>query len=240
MQWLNTIVDELIAKHPEGEILVESGGSPSGTHHLGHMREFVTSDAITLELRRRGREAKHIYFTDDLDAFRKVPADIPENFKDYLGMPLCDVPSPDGSDISYADFFLAQLQRATALLGVDVEFLRAHEKYRQGFFVPAIERCLERLVQAKQTLETVSGRQLDDRWSPIQIMESGRLKNRKFISINTEDKTITYEDKEGVPQNVKYDAGEVKLDWRLDWPGRWWLLGIDAEPFGQDHASAGG
>lgn len=240
MQWLNTIVDELIAKHPEGEILVESGGSPSGTHHLGHMREFVTSDAITLELRRRGREAKHIYFTDDLDAFRKVPADIPENFKDYLGMPLCDVPSPDGSDISYADFFLAQLQRATTLLGVDVEFLRAHEKYRQGFFVPAIERCLERLVQARQTLETVSGRQLDNRWSPIQIMENGRLKNRKFVSINNEDKTIAYEDNEGVIQNVKYDAGEVKLDWRLDWPGRWWLLGINAEPFGQDHASAGG
>jgi lysyl-tRNA synthetase class 1 len=32
----------------------------------------------------------------------------------------------------------------------------------------------------------------------------------------------------------------VKLDWRLDWPGRWWLLHIAVEPFGRDHATKGG
>ena len=55
MNWLNQIADEVEARFPEGEILVESGGSPSGTYHLGHMRELVTCDAILLELRRRGR-----------------------------------------------------------------------------------------------------------------------------------------------------------------------------------------
>ena len=73
MQWLNKIADELIARHPEGEILIESGASPSGTYHLGHMRELMTSDAILLELRRRGRRARHVQFVDDLDALRKVP-----------------------------------------------------------------------------------------------------------------------------------------------------------------------
>ena len=155
MQWLNTIVDELIVRHPEGEILVESGGSPSGTHHLGHMREFVTSDAIMLELRRRGRQARHIYFADDLDALRKIPVDVPAEYDKYLGMPLCDVPAPDASEQSYADFFLAQLQRATASLRVEVTFIRAHEKYRAGFFVPAIERSLEHLSEARHALETI-------------------------------------------------------------------------------------
>lgn len=240
MQWLNTIADELIARHPEGEILVESGGSPSGTHHLGHMREFVTSDAIMLELRRRGRQARHVYFADDLDALRKIPVDIPQEYEKYLGMPLCDIPAPDGSSASYADFFLAQLERATSSLGVEVEFLRAHEKYRSGFFVPAVERSLEHLADARRALETISGRQLDEHWSPIQVLESGRLKNRKFLRLDKEAKTVTYEDAEGTEQTVRYDNGEVKLDWRLDWPGRWWLLGINAEPFGRDHASAGG
>lgn len=240
MQWLNTIADELIARHPEGEILVESGGSPSGTHHLGHMREFVTSDAIMLELRRRGRQARHVYFADDLDALRKIPVDIPQEYEKYLGMPLCDIPAPDGSSASYADFFLAQLERATSSLGVEVEFLRAHEKYRSGFFVPAIERSLEHLADARRALETISGRKLDEHWSPIQVLESGRLKNRKFLRLDKEAKTVTYEDAEGTEQTVRYDNGEVKLDWRLDWPGRWWLLGINAEPFGRDHASAGG
>ena len=81
MQWLNLIVDDIETARPEGEILIESGGSPSGTHHLGHMRELVTCDAVLLELRRRGREARHIYFSDDLDGLRKVPVDVPASFE---------------------------------------------------------------------------------------------------------------------------------------------------------------
>ncbi len=240
MQWLNQIVDELVARHPDGEILVESGGSPSGTHHLGHMREFVTSDAIMLELRRRGRQARHIYFADDMDALRKIPKDIPAEFEQYLGTPLCDAPAPDGSDQSYADFFLAQLERATASLGVEVTFIRAHERYRTGFFVPAIERSLDHIAEARQALEAISGRQLPEEWTPIQVMENGRLKNRKYLGINKESKTVRYLNADGNEQEVRYDTGEVKLDWRLDWPGRWWLLNVLAEPFGRDHATKGG
>ncbi len=239
MQWLNTIVDELIARHPDGEILIESGGSPSGTHHIGHMREFATADAVMLELRRRGRQARHIYFVDDLDAFRKVPVDIPETHAQYLGMPLCDVPAPDGSDQSYADYFLSQLERATAALGIEVEFVRSHVKYRSGFMVPAIERSLERIPEAKHALETISGRKLDEQWTPTQILESGRLKNRTFVSLDKTTKTVTYLDVEGNEKQANYEKGEVKLDWRLDWPGRWWLLGVMCEPSGRDHMTKG-
>jgi len=239
MQWLNQIADELIAKHPEGEILVESGGSPSGTYHLGHLRELITCDAIMLELRRRGRQAKHIYFSDDLDALRKIPVNVPADFEQYLGLPLCDVPSPDGKAVSYGDYFMQGLIDSCATLGIEVEFVRSHEKYRSGFFVPAIERCLERIPQAKAALETISGRQLDEHWTPIQILENGRLKNRQFVSIDKEAKTVRYIDKDGAEKDALYDKGEVKLDWRLDWPGRWWLLNVQVEPFGRDHASAG-
>jgi lysyl-tRNA synthetase, class I len=240
MQWLNSIVDDLLKRYPDGEILIESGGSPSGTHHVGHMREFATADAVLLELRRRSRKARHIYFADDLDALRKVPVDVPATYEQYLGVPLCDTPAPDGSQRSYADYFLSQLQRATASLGIEVEFIRAHEKYRSGYFVPTIERSLERIPQARKALEDVSGRRLDDNWSPIQVMEQGRLKKRKFLTLNKTAKTLEYEDAKGVPQTIAYDKGEVKLDWRLDWPGRWWLLHVQVEPSGRDHMTKGG
>jgi len=240
MNWLNQIVDDVIARHPEGEILIESGGSPSGTHHLGHMREFVIADAVLLELRRRGRQARHIYFADDLDALRKIPVDIPADFEQYLGRPLCDTPAPDGSDQSYADFFLSQLQRATAALGVEVEFIRSHEKYRSGFYAPAVERSLERIQAARQALETISQRKLDEHWTPIQVLENGRLKNRKFVRLDKESKTVRYIDGNGEEQGARYDIGEVKLDWRLDWPGRWWLQKVQVEPSGRDHMTKGG
>lgn len=240
MQWLNKIADELEARQPDGEILIQSGASPSGTYHLGHMRELTTPDAVLLELRRRGRQVRHIHFVDDLDALRKIPVNIPTEFEQYLGMPLCDIPAPDGSDRSYGDYFLDNFKLAGEMLGIEVEYVYAHQKYRAGHFVPVIERSLDRMVQARSALETVSGRQLNDQWSPLQVLTNGRLKSHRFVSINTTDKTLVCADADGNERTVRYDDGSVKLDWRLDWPGRWWLLNITAEPFGRDHASAGG
>lgn len=239
MQWLNSIVDELIERHPEGEILIESGGSPSGTFHLGHIREPITADAIMLELKRRGRDSKHIYFVDDLDALRKIAVNVPADFDKYLGFPICDIPSPDGSEGSYADHFLQGFIDACDVLGIDLEFMRSHEKYRNGWMVPAIERSLERIPEARSALESISGRQLDEHWTPVQVMEDGRLKNRKFISMDKDTKVVKYEDFEGHEQSADYAKGEVKLDWRLDWPGRWWLLKVQCEPSGRDHTTKG-
>jgi len=241
MQWLNQIVDDIIARHPDGEILIESGSSPSGTYHLGHLRELVTCDAVLLECRRRGRKARHVQFVDDLDAFRKVPAAFPPEFERYLGTPLCDMPAPDGSDMSTADYFLKGLQEACDTLGVEVEYRRAHDEYRSGWYVPAIERSLQRVAAARAALETISGRQLEDSWSPVQILEAnGKLKKRPFIGIDTATKTIQYRDAAGQPQTISYEKGAVKLDWRLDWPGRWWLQKVQVEPSGRDHMTKGG
>lgn len=241
MNWLSRIVDEVVARHPGGEILIESGGSPSGTYHLGHMRELVTCDAILLELRRRGRRVRHVYFVDDLDAFRKVPANVPAEWSEYLGMPLCDVPAPSSQNgQSYADYFLQSLIDSCQALQVEVTFIRSHPKYRSGWFVPAIERCLEHIPEIRHALETISNRKLDEHWTPIQVLKNGRLKNRKFLGIDVKTKTITYENEEGQPQIAHYDKGEVKLDWRLDWPARWWQLQVHVEPFGREHGSAGG
>lgn len=239
MNWLNNIVDELVTAQPEGEILIESGGSPSGEYHLGHMRELVICDAILLELTARGRQAKHIYFVDDLDALRKVPVTLPSEYEQYLGKPLCDIPSPDG-EVSYADYFIAGLEKGCTALGIEVEFIRSHEKYRAGFFVEAIEKSLENIDEIKDILETVSSRKLDKEWSPIQVNEGGYLKKRLFVKINKQAKTLIYKDKNGDESEISYENGDVKLDWRIDWPVRWYLLNVAVEPFGRDHASAGG
>ncbi len=239
MQWLDKIVDDVIARHPDGEILIESGSSPSGKYHLGHLRELVTCDAILLELRRRGREARHVQFVDDLDAFRKVPVNLPEDYEKYLGYPLCDMPNPE-DDKSMADHFLQGLIDACATLGVEVEYIRAHEQYRAGWYVPAIEQALEHVPEAKNALATVSGRELDEHWSPIQVMEGERLKKRPFVSIDKTAKTLVYRDANDTEQTIAYDKGAVKLDWRLDWPGRWWLQKVAVEPSGRDHMTKGG
>jgi lysyl-tRNA synthetase class 1 len=105
MQWLNKVVDEAVAAHPKGEILVSSGVSPSGVYHVGTLREVLTADAIMLGLRARGRDSRHIHVVDDLDPLRKIPAGVPAEFEKYFGMPLCDVPAPDGSSMRHGRIF---------------------------------------------------------------------------------------------------------------------------------------
>jgi lysyl-tRNA synthetase, class I len=240
MQWLNKIADEVIAAHPEGEILVSSGVSPSGVYHVGTLREVLTADAIMLALRQRGRDAKHVHVVDDLDPLRKIPAGVSDEFEKYFGMSLIDVPAPDGKTASWADYYFKDFAKSAKALGLDMETMRSHKKYQTGFFVPAIEKVLEKIDKARNVITTISGRQLDDNWSPIQIKEDNYLKSRRFLGIDTKQKTVLYEDKTGSEQTVGYDRGQVKLYWRLDWPARWWLLGVSVEPFGRDHATKGG
>lgn len=240
MQWLKKIADELEARHPKGEIFVSSGVSPSGTYHFGTLREVLTAEVIARELRNRGRQSRHLHIVDDLDVFRKVPADVPEEFSKYLGRPLIDVPAPDGSDKSYADYYLQDLIDTAKKMDLDFEIIRAHEKYRVGFFTEAIEKALDKQAEIRDILGKISGHKVDEQWSPIQINEDGYLKSRQYVSHDTKIKTLIYKDKDGNEQSTKYDNGDVKLNWRVDWPARWWLLNVQAEPFGRDHATKGG
>jgi len=240
MQWLNNIVGELIEKHPTGEIIVSSGVSPSGAYHLGTLREVLTAEVVMYTLKKRGREARHIHVVDDLDVFRKVPVNIPDSYKQYLGMPLCDIPAPDGSDSSYAEYFLKDLLSSAEELHLETEIFRAHEKYRAGFFTEAIEKALQQKDTIMKIQEDVSGHKVGENWSPIQVVEDGYLKNRKFVSIDPQTKTVIYLDNDGNERSAPYNKGEVKLNWRIDWPARWWLLDVMAEPFGRDHATKGG
>lgn len=240
MQWLNKLVDELTSHYPEEEIVVSSGVSPSGAYHVGTLREIMTAEVIARELRRRGYTARHLHVADDLDVFRKVPVGLDESYSQYLGKPLCDIPAPDGSDQSYADYYVNDIPNIADGLKLDMEVMRAHKKYREGFFTSAIETTLVKIDQVKQILTEVSGRELAGEWSPVQVVEDGYLKNRKFISIDSDNQEITYEGKDGQPKKVNYAHGDVKLNWRIDWPARWSLLGVHAEPFGRDHATKGG
>jgi lysyl-tRNA synthetase class 1 len=76
---------------------------------------------------------------------------------------------------------------------------------------------------------------------PIQILSDSKSFNEwKYKDIDTDKKVIVYQDQDGNQGEVSYTDGRVKLNWRLDWPARWALWGVDVEPFGKEHATKGG
>jgi lysyl-tRNA synthetase class 1 len=240
--WLDQVVKNVTEAHPEGKLIVSSGHSPSGVYHIGTLREIMTANAIAWALRRAGRDAEHMDVVDDYDAFRKVPAGVPEEWKQYVGVPLAVVPDPGECHKSYGAHYLEQLNTALQEMGAvpDVQ-LSGYENYQQSTLSDQIVLALDKLEEVRSILVEVGKRELDENWAPVQILdENHSLRNRKFVAWDGAKKLVTWRDKSGATGESGIDGGQVKLDWRLDWPARWAKWGVSAEPFGRDHATKGG
>ena len=76
--WVSRTADQVIARvdrvSPGKAIVCASGISPSGPIHLGNLREMMVPHFVADEIRRRGRECRHILSWDDYDRLRRVPA----------------------------------------------------------------------------------------------------------------------------------------------------------------------
>ncbi len=240
--WLDQLAAQVNEQYPHGELIVSSGHSPSGTYHVGTLREIMTANAIAWALRRIGRKARHIDFVDDFDAFRKVPKFVPEEWSGHIGRPLALTPDPFDCHQSYGQHFLTQLHEGLEAVGaMPDETVFGYETYQDGLLADQLSMALDKLSEARAILTGVGGRQLDEHWSPVQILdENQNLRTLKFAGWDSERREVTWRDKTGATGVVTLSEGRVKLDWRLDWPARWAKWGITVEPFGRDHAAKGG
>jgi lysyl-tRNA synthetase class 1 len=241
--WLDSLVADIQEQHPSGELIVSSGHSPSGVYHIGTLREIMTAHAITWALRQAGREAKHVDFVDDFDALRKLPQDVPEEWRRYIGVPLALVPDPWGDcHPSYGDHRLADLRAGLEPLGAQPdEQISGYDNYRQNKFAHELTQALDQLDEVRRILTDVGGRQLDEHWAPVQILDDdNNLRTRKFAGWDSGQRLVRWQDRDGGTGTVGLDEGRLKLDWRLDWPARWAKYGVSVEPFGRDHATKGG
>lgn len=240
--WLTAVLDQIEAQKPSGRVVVSSGITPSGPYHVGHAREILTAEAIRRGLEQRGREVLHIHCVDDFDVLRKRYAYLPESYEEQVGKPVYLVPAPDGSNSSYADYYFADYATASERLEIPMEIWRAHEQYKKGVFADAIVTALSHRNEIAKILERVSSRTLDKDWQPIQILDitTNNLRTAEFLSFDANKYLVEYRASDGSVHQADMRIGQVKLDWRVDWPARWAILGVDVEGFGKEHATKGG
>ena len=240
--WLDILVEKITKAHPEGELIVSSGISPSGPYHVGHAREILTADAVYRGLKQAGRAVRHLHFVDDIEALRKRYPYLPESYELEAGKPLYKIPAPDGKSKSYADQFFAEYLKSSKLLGVEMEVFRTSELYSKGVFTEMISLAMSKRDQIVEILLHVSGRELESDWQPIQILDesSGSLKTAKFVGYDFDSCKAHYIGQDGKDYFADAAKGQIKLDWRLDWPARWKLYGVQIEGFGREHATKGG
>lgn len=242
--WLDQVAEQIIAERGSSDnIMVSSGHSPSGMYHIGTVRELMTASAVAWAINQQGHKSTHMDFVDDFDAFRKLPANVPAEFEQYIGQPLYLTPDPEGDcHKNYADHLYLPFLEVLNKVGVEPKVIRAHEVYLSGAFTPYIEAALDNVDKIRSIIkEHGGGRELPRDWAPVQMLsDNNNLREWKFTGWDKDRKVVLYEDTEGNAGELDYTNGRVKLDWRLDWPARWHMYNVNVEPFGRDHATKGG
>lgn len=239
--WLDSVLDQVQAR-TSGRVLVCSGITPSGPYHVGHGREILTAEAIRRGLEARGQEAHHIHNVDDFDALRKRYPYLPESYEQEAGKPVYLVPAPDGISKSYAEQYFSEYAAAADKLGIPMEIWRSHQEYQKGAFADVIHTALQRRDDIARILAEISGREVDAAWQPVQILDAqtSSLRTAEFLSYDQSAQLVHYRAEDGTELIADPKRGQVKLDWRVDWPARWHMLGVVVEGFGKEHATKGG
>lgn len=221
---------------------IATGITPSGPIHIGNMREVLTGDLVYRAVLDRGLEAELLYIADDFDPLRKVYPFLPESFAKYVGHPISDIPCPCGCCRNYAEHFLNPFLEAIRELDIRPRVIRASEEYRKGSYTDKIGIAIGHAREIRSILERISGRTLPPEWSPFYPICGicGRISNARILRHEPERHLVHYRCDCGNEGVADYSRGEGKLVWRVDWPMRWAHFGVTIEPFGKDHASAGG
>lgn len=245
--WADAIAEKLIAMNPKRKKFVCAAGiSPSGTVHIGNFRDVITVDLVAKALRDRKKEAKLIFSWDEFDRLRKIPANIPQNFSRYFGMPLAEIPDPYKCHDSYAKHFEVDFEKVLPELGIDIRFIHQAEMYRKNKYHEGIKTAMQKRKSIAHILSRFKTQGMTkeeiENYYPLQIYctKCKSSLNTKIIKYDGENK-VTYYCKCGQREMVDISKKNVgKLDWKVDWAMRWKYEDVAFEPGGEDHAAPGG
>lgn len=225
------------------DVLFQTGYGPSGLPHIGTFGEVARTTMVRTAFRLLTRDevpTRLICFSDDMDGFRKVPPNVPnqEMMASHLGKPLSRIPDPFSNE--YPSFGAANNARLMAFLdqyGFEYEFVSATETYTSGRFDDALMRMLEVYDQVMDIILPTLGAERRATYSPFLPVcpRTGVVLQVPMIARDLDKGTITYLDPEtGEEMETKVTGGAVKCQWKADWALRWFALGVDYEMAGKD------
>ncbi|QEK39076.1 lysine--tRNA ligase [Candidatus Nesciobacter abundans] len=220
-------------------IILETGYGPSGLPHLGTVAEVIRTRMIQNCLDILGKESKIIVFVDDMDGFRKVPTNLPNQdmLANYLHLPLCKVPDPFGCCESYADHNTNELIKLLKTFGLEdkVEIMKSSDKYNSGEFDENLVQVLNNYEKILNVMLPTLGEARQKTYSPFLPIsqKNGHVLEVKIEKYLKEEKSICFYD-QGELVKMPVTGGNCKLQWKVDWGMRWAALGVDFEMYGKD------
>jgi lysyl-tRNA synthetase class 1 len=224
-------------------VIFETGYGPSGLPHIGTFGEVARTSMVRHAFRVLTEDkikTRLIAFSDDMDALRKVPDNVPnrEMMATYLGKPLSRIPDPFSNE--YPSFAAANNARLRAFLdqfGFEYEFLSSTECYTSGRFDAALLLMLERFDPVMKIMLPSLREERAQTYSPFLPISprTGTVLQVPILVHDAKAGTITYEDPDSRERvTTLVTGGRTKLQWKPDWAMRWAALGVDYEMAGKD------
>jgi len=231
-------------------LVVRDEKTASGRVHIGSLRGVAIHGIISEILMEAGIKNKFLYEINDFDQMDGLPAYLDrKKFKLYMGMPLCNIPSPDGKAKNYAEYFGGEFIEVIRETGFRPEFYRASDSYKQGRYNEAIRIAIENADKIREIYKKVSGSQKESQWLPVQMIceKCGKISTTRAYSFDGEK--VEYEcvpDAVSWAQGCGYKGknspfnGNAKLPWKVEWAAKFKILKVDVEGAGKDHSTRGG
>ena len=225
----------------KGYVLFETGYGPSGLPHLGTFGEVARTTMV-----KRAFEAlcpdiptKLVAFSDDMDGFRKVPSNVPnqELLAEALHKPLTQVPDPFGEESSFAAQNNKRLRSFLDSFGFEYEFKSSTETYQSGEFDDALIRMAEEFEKVMGIMLPTLGNERKATYSPFLPISpvSGKVLQVPMVNVDAKAGTVTYiEPDTGEEITQPVTGGSCKVQWKPDWALRWYALQVDYEMYGKD------
>ncbi len=249
--WVDKIARELAEKRGrEKKVIVLNGGlSVSGLQHIGRLRGEVTiNDAVAKVLRDMGFRTKQtivLYTVDPWKGSERQRAEFrdPEEAKKYIGWPLERVPDPHGCHRNWVEHYWEDFGNYLKDFAHDVQVVTTGDLYRNNERMKEyIKRVLELREEVRKVINKYRGRKpFPEGWIPLEpICEScGKITDTEAVAVDVKSWKVEY-----VCRNCGYrgvtSISNAKLNWRIEWVGIWYVLQVDFEPYGKDHATPGG
>lgn len=251
MFWADKIAEEI--KQERGgnaPLIVRDEKTMSGRVHIGSMRGVAIHGAVSEALAEHGVENEYLYEINDFDPMDGLPVYLDEAvYREHMGKPLKDVPSPDGVAKNYAEYFAQEFLGVVEKSGYTPKYYRASELYKSGKMDPYIKMALEGADKIREIYREVSGSQKQDDWLPLNVVceQCGKIGTTKVSSFDGEQ--VTYECQEkgvewavgcGHTGKVSPFGGNAKLPWKPEWAAKWGAMNVSVEGAGKDHSTRGG
>lgn len=270
--WLDEAADSLIEylkKRPQGfdpkeEIVCSAGMTPSAPIHFGIFREAAITSFVTEELKRRGYNARFVYFWDDFDHFCKIPYFAEENaVKEHAGKMLHEVPdfmqtlngkeaaghARNLCDNSYGEHIMRDFEYNLAKCGITPEYDYQANTYRNGTYNTYIEKALKNrkeifdIFNEHKLPYTQELEQKREVYFPVEVYcHNCRRDHTTVTAFNEKEKSINYVCADCGNKGL-YTIGKNfcgKLMWKVNWSARWHDSNVAFESSGENQLTETG